>query len=286
LRFQFVHKYRNKWPITVMCEVLDVSRGGYNAWRDRPKSQQSQRRKSLEMQIRGIHNTKDKDNFGSPRVYQELKKMGILCCQNTVAKIMKQAGIQAKTTKKFKMTTDSNHSHPVAENVLNREFDRATGPNQIWVSDITYVWTEQGWLYLACVMDLFSRKVVGWSMAPRMTKKLVMDAMDMALLQRCPGEGLLHHSDRGSQYCSEAYRKLLARNGITCSMSRRGNCWDNAAMESFFGTLKKELVHHERYRTRAEARSSIFEYIEMFYNRERLHSTLGYLSPDDFEQAA
>ena len=286
MRFQFVHKYRKKWPVVVMCKVLDVSRGGYNAWRDRPESQQSQRRKSLEMQIRKIHNTKDKDSFGSPRIYQELKKMGIPCSENTVAKIMKEAGIQAKTTKEFKMTTDSNHSHPVAENVLNREFDRATAPNQIWVSDITYVWTEQGWLYLACVMDLFSRKVVGWSMAPRMTKKLVIDAMDMALLQRCPGEGLLHHSDRGSQYCSEAYRKLLARNGITCSMSRRGNCWDNAAMESFFGTLKKERVHHERYRTRAEARSSIFEYIETFYNRERIHSTLGYLSPDDFEQAA
>jgi transposase InsO family protein len=238
------------------------------------------------MQIRKVHNTKDKDSFGSPRIYQELKKMGIPCSENTVAKIMKEAGIQAKTTKKFKMTTtDSNHDFPVAKNILNREFDRATGPNQIWVSDITYVWTEQGWLYLACVMDLFSRKVVGWSMAPRMTKKLVLDAMNMALIQRCPGEGLLHHSDRGSQYCSKAYRKLLAENGITCSMSRRGNCWDNAAMESFFGTLKKERVHHERYKTRAEARNSIFEYIEIFYNRERIHSTLGYLSPDDFEQA-
>ena len=239
------------------------------------------------MQIRKVHNTKHKDNFGSPRVYQELKKTGIVCCENTVAKIMNQAGIQAKTTKKFKVsTTDSNHGFSVVENFLNREFDQATGPNQAWVSDITYVWTEQGWLYLACVMDLFSRKVVGWSMAPRMTKKLVMDAMEMALVQRCPGEELLHHSDRGSQYCSEAYRKLLARNSITCSMSRRGNCWDNAAMESFFGTLKKELVYQKRYQTRAEARSSIFEYIEMFYNRERLHSTLGYLSPVDFEQAA
>ncbi len=198
---------------------------------------------------------------------------------------MQESGIQAKTVKKFQVTTDSKHSQPVAENLLGREFDRATRRNQIWVSDITYVWTAEGWVYLTCVLDLYSRKVVGWSMSWRMTKEFVMEALEMALRQRCPGGELLHHSDRGSQYASEAYRELLLRNGITCSMSRKGNCWDNAVMESFFATLKKELIHQERYETRLAARLSIFEYIEVFYNRQRLHSTLGYLSPEQFEQA-
>ncbi len=237
-------------------------------------------------EIKEIHKTKNKDSYGSPRVHQELIKQGTFCCENTVAKVMQASGIQAKTVKKFKATTDSKHARPVAENVLDREFDGATKPNQIWVSDITYVWTAEGWMYLTCILDLYSRKVVGWSMSQRMTKEFVMEALEMAIRHRCPGGELLHHSDRGSQYCSEAYRKLLSRNGIKCSMSRKGNCWDNAVMESFFATLKKELIHHERYESRSEAKLSIFEYIEVFYNRERLHSTLGYLSPAQFEQAA
>ena len=265
-----------------MCRVLQVSRSGYYSWQRRPQSGQSQIREVLKAKIELIHNTRHKNNFGSPRVHQELKRRGVSCSENTVAKVMKEAGIQAKTTKKFKLTTDSNHSHPVAKNVLDREFDKATRPNQLWVSDITYVWTNQGWLYLACVVDLFSRKVVGWSMSKRMTTELVTEALDMALMQRCPDENLLHHSDRGSQYCSDDYQRMLRTNGITCSMSRKGDCWDNAAMES----LKKELIYHERYKTRASARRSIFEYIEVFYNRERLHSSLGYQSPEEFEQAA
>ncbi len=269
-----------------MCNVLEVSRSGYYSWQSRPESKQSRKRKKLLHNIREIHSKKHKDSYGSPRIHRELKKQGEFCNEKTVAKIMNEAGIQAKTVKKFKVTTDSNHSHPVAENVLNREFNQATAPNQIWVSDITYIWTFEGWMYLACVVDLYSRKVVGWSMSSRMTKELVLDALQMAIHQRHPSKKLLHHSDRGSQYCSEKYQNLLKEIGIRCSMSRKGNCWDNAVMESFFATLKKELVHHERYKTRAEARMSIFEYIEVFYNRERVHSALGYQSPEQFEQSA
>jgi putative transposase len=269
----------------MMCRVLRVSTSGFYAWQRRPKCRQVQRREALRGEIKKIHQTKNKDSYGSPRVHQELQKQGTFCCENTVAKVMQESGIQAKTVKKFQVTTDSKHSHPVAENVLDRQFDGATEPNQIWVSDITYVWTTEGWIYLTCVLDLYSRKVVGWSMSSRMTKEFVMEALEMAIRQRCPRDNLLHHSDRGSQYASEAYRELLTRNGITCSMSRKGNCWDNAVMESFFATLKKELIHHERYETRSAARASIFEYIEVFYNRQRMHSTLGYQSPEHFEQA-
>ena len=237
------------------------------------------------MKIRNIH-LKSRKIYGSPRIHDALVKQGEFCDIKTVAKIMNEAGIQAKTVKKFKRTTDSRHSQPVADNVLNRQFDQATKPNQIWVSDITYIWTFEGWMYLTCVVDLFSRKVVGWSMSSRMTKEFVMDALQMAIHQRHPSEKLLHHSDRGSQYCSDQYQTLLKEIGIRCSMSRKGNCWDNAVMESFFATLKKELIHHERFNTRSDARRRIFEYIEVFYNRERAHSALGYKSPEQFEQSA
>ncbi len=273
-----------------MCKSFDVSRSGFYSWQGRPKSQRALNYEALLVEIKAIHNEKNKDNYGSPRVYKELKKKGILCSEKMVAKVMKESGIQARTTKKFKVTTDSNHSQPVAENVLNREFDKATKANQLWVSDITYIWTLEGWLYLTCVIDLYSRKVVGWSMSSSMTKEFVMEALHMAIKQRCLSkdqrDDLLHHSDRGSQYCSNDYQDMLEANGITCSMSRKGNCWDNAAMESFFATLKKELVHQERYKTRAAARRSIFEYIEVFYNRERIHSSLGYISPEKFERLA
>jgi len=268
-----------------MCRVLRVSRSGYYRWRRRPPSSQTQKQKSLKEKIEVIHHTRHKDSYGSPRVHKELLSQGASCSENTVAKVMNEAGIQAKTRKKFQVTTDSNHSNPVAENVLNRQFNQTTGPNQSWVSDITYVWTSQGWIYLACVVDLYSRKVIGWSMSSQMTKKLVLDALQMAIVRRCPKEKLLHHSDRGSQYCSDEYQRKLESHGILCSMSRKGNCWDNAVMESFFATLKKELIHHQRYETRASARQSIFEYIEIFYNRERLHSSLGYQSPEMLEQA-
>ena len=266
-----------------MCEAFAVSRSGYYSWKKRPASATAQRAESLTAEIEEIH-LKRKEVYGSPRVHQELLDRGHACCVNTVAKLMRNAGVRAKTKKKFKATTNSNHDRPVAANVLNRKFDSPTKPNEVWLSDITYIWTGQGWMYLAVVLDLFSRKVVGWSCADSMTSQLVVDAMQNAIDRERPEGNVLCHSDRGSQYASERYQKLLKKNGLTCSMSRKGNCYDNAPMESFFGTLKKELVHHERFETRVAARSSLFEYIEAFYNTIRKHSALGYQSPVQFQQ--
>ncbi len=221
--------------------------------------------------------------YGSPRVHRELIARGETCCENTVARYMRENDIAAKTKKKFKHTTDSNHSLPVAENILDRNFTPA-GPDRCYVGDITYIPTRQGWLYLAIVIDLFSRKVVGWAMSHRIDRLLVIDALKMAIQDRRPPPGLIFHSDRGSQYASADFQKLLVRHGMICSMSRKANCWDNAVAESFFGSAKTELVHHEDFQTRDEARLAIFEYIEVFYNRIRRHSTLGYLSPVDYEE--
>ncbi len=281
MTFRFIEQHRTHWPVRVLCAALEVSPAGYYAWRGRPPSPRQQRRDALRGEIGAIH-ARVKARYGSPRVHAELVGRGHRCCVNTVAKIMREAGIAAKTTRKFRHTTDSDHDRPVAPNVLNRRFD-AAGPNEAWVADITFVPTREGWLYLAVVEDLFARRVVGWSMDGRMASRLVVDALAMAVQRRLPGAELLAHSDRGSQYASEHYPRLLGAHGITCSMSRRANCWDNAPMESFFASLKKELVHHEDYATRAEAKASIFEYIEVFYNRERRHSTLGYQSPADYE---
>jgi transposase InsO family protein len=281
--FSFIQQHQDLWPVTVLCETLGVSTSGFYAWRDRPPSAAQQRRDRLLVEVRAIH-AEVKQRYGSPRIHAELKDRDLPCCVNTVAKLMADNDIRAKTARKFKNTTDANHALPVAENLLDRQFDPQT-PNERWVSDITYIWTDEGWLYLAAVEDLYSRAVVGWSMADTMTSRLAVDALEMAVARRLPGEGLLGHSDRGSQYASDHYQSLLARHGIVCSMSRRGDCWDNAPMESFFASLKKELVHHERYQTRAQAKASIFEYIELFYNPKRRHSSLGYLSPLDYEQS-
>jgi transposase InsO family protein len=281
--FPFIEEHRDVWPVAVMCETLGVSTQGFYAWRSRPKSEQQQRRDALVVEIRAVH-AEVKQRYGSPRIAAELQAKGVECCVNTVAKLMRDNDIRAKTARKFRNTTDSNHSLPVADNLLSREFD-AQGPNERWVTDITYIWTREGWLYLAVVEDLYSRMVVGWAMSDTMTSRLVVDALEMAVARRLPGEGLLAHSDRGSQYASEHYQRLLGKHGIQCSMSGVGQCWDNAPMESFFASLKKELVHHEDYRTRALARASIVEYIEMFYNPKRRHSSLGYLSPAEYEQA-
>jgi putative transposase len=281
--FAFIQAHQEQWPVAVLCDTLGVSRAGFYAWQKRPRSTQQQRRDALLAEIRAIHSAV-KERYGSPRVAEELARRGVPCCVNTVAKLMHDQDIRAKSARKFRHTTDSNHSLPVADNVLDRQFD-PQGPNERWVTDITYIPTWEGWLYLAVVEDLYSRRVVGWAMADTMASRLVVDALQMAVQRRLPEEGLLAHSDRGSQYASEHYQQLLARHGITCSMSRRANCWDNAPMESFFASLKKELVHHEDYRSRAEARASIVEYIEMFYNPKRLHSSLGYVSPAEYEQA-
>lgn len=283
MRFQFIKENEASFEVAAMCETFNVSRSGYYSWKKRPASATAQRAESLTAEIEEIH-LKRKEVYGSPRVHQELLDRGHACCVNTVAKIMRIAGVRAKTKKKFIATTNSHHDRPVAENVLDRQFASPTKPNEIWLSDITYLWTNQGWMYLAVVLDLFTRKVVGWSCDDSMTSQLVCAAMQNAIDRERPEEGLLCHSDRGSQYASQQYQILLKEHGFTCSMSRKGNCWDNAPMESFFGTLKKELVHHERYETREEARRSLFEYIEAFYNTIRKHSSLGYQSPVQFQQ--
>lgn len=286
MRYRFIDKHRGVWPISVQCAVLEVTRSGYYAWRKRPPSAQARRRAELTDRIRAIHEQPHQDVYGAPRMHQELRAQGQACNRKTVAKCMQAAGIRAKTVKPFRVTTtNSNHSHPVAENLVERNF-APSKKNETWTADITYIPTDEGWLYLAAVEDLFSRKIVGWSMSERIDSRLVVDALAMAIQRELPGEDLVAHSDRGVQYASEHYQTLLRKHAITCSMSRKGNCWDNAPMESFFATLKKELVHHEQYRTRDAARQSLFEYIEIFYNRVRRHSSLGYQSPSQFEQAA
>jgi transposase InsO family protein len=270
-----------------MCEVLEVSRSGFYAWQKRSESDRTKRHQKLLSEMKTIHGDRDMRSYGSPRMHRELVARGENCSENTVAKLMREHGMRASSSRKFRVTTDSNHSLPVAQNVLDREFQQESA-DRVWLADITYVWTREGWLYLACVLDAYSRKVVGWSMSERITKDLVLESLRMALGRRRPDRQarLLHHSDRGSQYASAAFQKLLRDENITCSMSRKGNCWDNAMMESFFATLKKERLHQEDYATRSEARASVFDYIERFYNRLRRHSALGYLSPEQFEQAA
>lgn len=283
-----MNSHEQDYEVARMCDVFEVSRSGYYAWKNRPVSSRAASQQELIAAMRDIH-AQMREVYGSPRMHRELLERGFEVSENTVAKLMKAAGIQAKTKKKFQVTTDSKHSRPVAENLLDRQFDSVTKAHEVWLSDITYIWTEAGWMYLAVVLDMYTRKVVGWSFAERMTTDLVVNALQEAVqresLSREKLQQLTIHSDRGSQYASEAYQQLLTSLGMTCSMSRKGNCWDNAPMESFFATLKKELVHHERYKTRADARRSLFEYIEVFYNRIRKHSALGYVSPAQFAQA-
>lgn len=282
MKFAFMKEHLNAFPINFCCRVLEVSRSGYHAWSKRPASVRARRREKLAEKIRLVHE-ENRKVYGSPRVCKALQAQGESVCQNTVADIMKEKRIRAQGKKKFvPATTDSRHEQPVASNKLDRQFD-AKLPNQKWVVDITYVPTDQGWLYLAGVIDLCSRKIVGWSMADHLETSLVTKALEMAMTHRNPGDGLLHHSDRGVQYASEDYRQLLQTHGMQISMSRKGDCWDNAVAESFWATLKTELVNREHYATHGQARASIFEYIDVFYNRKRLHSSLGYVSPETFE---
>ncbi len=267
-----------------MCHVLGLSISGYYAWRKNPGSNRQRENLRLITHIKAVHKESRK-TYGSPRIHVELCSRGIRCGKNRVARLMKQKGIQARHRRKYKATTDSNHHLPVHDNRLNRIFDVAS-PDMSWVADITYIWTREGWLYLAVILDLFSRKIIGWSMKERLGKQLVIDALLMALGHRKPNGGVLHHSDRGSQYASKEYQALLTQSGISCSMSRKANCWDNAVVESFFSTLKREWVQGKGYRTRSEARADIFYFIETWYNRKRRHSTLGYLSPAEFEWKA
>ena len=286
MRFRFVKDHRRRWPVQVMCRVLKVTRSGFYAWLKREPSAWQLRREKLLTRIRVAH-AENRELYGSPRVHRALLIEGEIVSRNTVAKLMRAAKIRARTRRRYvPRTTDSRHEKPIADNVLDRDF-AAESPDRKWVADITYVPTGEGWLYLAAVLDCFSRKIVGWSMADHMETDLVAGALTMALQHRRPDGGkLLHHSDRGVQYASDDYQHLLARHGITCSMSGRGDCYDNAMMESFWATLKTELIHHQKYATREQARQSIFEYVEVFYNRQRLHSSLGYKSPESFEAAA
>jgi len=281
MKYKFVARHQDKYAVSRMCTMLGISRSSYYAWRKRKPSQREHHMQIMLGHIREIHKLSRK-TYGSPRVHVELKRQGIACNQKTVAKLMRLDGIQGQRKRRRVTTTDSNHCFPITANLLNRDF-YADQPNQKWVADITYIPTAEGWLYLAGVLDLFSRKAVGWEMSNRIDADLVESALRMALYQRQPGRGLIHHSDRGSQYASHQIRNLLAANQIQVSMSGKGNCYDNAVMESFFGTLKNEWVHHQRYQSRYQARSDIFRYIEGFYNTVRLHSSLGYMSPNEFE---
>jgi transposase InsO family protein len=283
MTYRFIQEHRRQWPVCLLCETLEVSTAGYYAWRHRPTSPRRQRQDALAVDIRAIHG-EVKARYGSPRIHAELAARGRPCSVNTVAKLMRRHGIRAKTARKYRCTTDSDHGLPVADNLLDRQF-RPDAINQAWVADITYIPTREGWLYLAAVEDLCSRRVVGWSMAESLESRLVVDALELSLQRRLPAAGLLAHSDRGSQYASDHYQRLLAKHGIACSMSRRGDCWDNAPMESFFASLKKELVHDADFATRAEARAAIVEYIEVFYNNQRRHSALGYVTPAQFERS-
>jgi putative transposase len=282
MKFLWIQQHRGVFELAVMCQVLQVSRQGYYAWKDRPAAPASVRRQELLRQIRQVHADSSK-TYGSPRIHAELQDRKIACCVNTVARLMKAQGVRAFPARRFvPQTTDSHHDRPVFANVLNRDFAAAL-PNTKWVCDITYIPTGEGWLYLAAVLDLCSRKIVGWSMAGHLRTELCLEALHMAIQSRRPSAGLLHHSDRGVQYASQDYQNQLQLLGIACSMSRVGNCYDNATMESFWGTLKTEQVYRQKFATREEAKTSIFLWIEGWYNRRRRHSALGYKSPEAFE---
>ena len=268
--------------MTVLCKVMQVPRSGYYRWLEQSCSIRHQMNDKLVPLVREIHK-ESKGTYGTRRMAKALRELGIPCGRRRAGTLMKMAGVIARQPRKFKATTDSKHNLPVAPNLLQRDF-AASKPNEAWASDITYIWTTEGWIYLAVILDLFSRQVVGWSMSNRMTKKLVMNALRMAFWRRKPEAGTIFHSDRGSQYCSKAFQTLLKCYGMKSSMSRKGDCWDNAVAESFFGSLKTERVFFTNYKTRKEARLDIVDYIEMFYNCKRLHSYLGYVSPRRFEE--
>ena len=280
--YRFIREHTAEFRVETMCRVFNASRSGYYRWLHRGAGKRQKQDEIIKNKIRVIYQ-QSRRTYGSPRIHRQLSMQGIRCGKKRVERLMKEEGLRAIQKRKYKVTTDSKHNLPVASNHLNRNFC-AENPNMAWVSDITYIYTQEGWLYLAAIMDLYSRKIVGWAMKERLAQELVIEALDMALKQRRPGRGLIIHSDRGSQYASNAYQQMLWHNGIVCSMSRKGDCWDNAVMESFFHTLKTELIFHRHYQTRSQARRDIFEYIEVFYNRVRLHSAIGYASPENYEK--
>lgn len=284
MRYRCLLAEEAHFPVRMMCHRLQVSRSGFYAWRKRPESKRRRQDRKLVVEIQAVHE-ENRRVYGSPRIHAELRARGHRAGHNRVARLMRENGIQARGKRRFSQTTDSHHRLPVAPNVLGRDFvcDR---PNQKWAGDITYLWTREGWLYLAVLLDLYSRHVVGWAASSRIDGSLTLRALKMAICARSPVAGLLHHSDQGKQYACQVYRGILKGHGIQCSMSRKGDCWDNAMVESFIGTLKTEIAHHADWRNRLEAVSDLFKYLEVFYNRKRRHSALGFLSPAEYEKRA
>ena len=278
MSYGFVHDHVALFPVQLMCEVLGVSRSGYYDRVSRPESARAAEDRGLAAEIRAGHEG-SRGRYGSPRVHAELRAHGRRVGRKRVARLMRGMGLAARRKRRFRRTTDSAHALPVAPNLLGRDF-AAAAPDRVWLADLTYIWTAEGWLYLAVVLDLFSRRVVGWAMADHLGHELALAALDMAIARRRPAAGLVHHSDRGVQYAAHGYRRRLREHGMLCSMSRKGDCWDNAPMESFFATLKGELVEERDYLTRDEARADVFQYVEGFYNRRRLHPGIGYLTPE------
>lgn len=281
MRYRFIERHRPVYPIGLMCRVLAVTRSGYYAWRERPESARARSNRLLVAHIRAIHQRSDQ-TYGSPRICEELTDQGLLCGRHRVARLMRAHGIAAQQRPRYRVTTDSSHGRPVAADRLQRQF-AVRAPNEVWAADLTYIWTAEGWLYLAVVLDLFSRRVLGWAAGPRLGAELATTALRRALLRR-GRPAALHHSDRGVEYASGAYQALLAAHGITPSMTRPADCWGNAVVESFFATLKTERIYRRRYLTRADAQADLTQYIEQWYNADRRHSTLDYLSPVEFER--
>jgi transposase InsO family protein len=281
MRFEFIASQQEQFTVRRMCQVLGVSPSGYYAWRKRRPSAREMANQALMTEIRAIHK-ESRETYGSPRIYHALRKRGIRCGEHRVARLMRQHQLCAKQTRRFRRTTQPHATRPALPNLLPQGW-QPERPDHLWVADITYIPTDEGWLYLASLLDRFSRRIVGWAMEGRLTASLTQQALQMALQQRRPSLALIHHSDHGSQYSEHTYQTLLLAHRVQASMGRTGNCFDNAHKESFFGTLKRELIHHQHYRTRAEARSAVFAFIEGFYNTHRLHSALGYLTPQEFE---
>lgn len=282
MRYRCIHRRRDQYPVRMMCRLLNVSRSGYYDWCQRDESQRSRRTRELMQRVRQVH-LESRGVYGARKIHQDLIAQGETCGRHKVARLMHEAGLKGCPKRRFRRLPDSVPSHPIAPNILDQQFT-ASRTNQRWASDITFIATRQGWLYLAVVMDLYSRRIIGWAMDRRAGRHLVMDAMTMALGYRQPSGSLLHHSDRGPQYTSDDFRDLLEQHGIQCSMSARGHCYDNAPVESFFSLLKRERIRRRTYATWEEAKADVFNYIEVFYNRRRRHSTLNYLNPVEFEK--
>lgn len=281
MKYAWVDAHRHEYELVALCDALGVSTSGYRAWKGGGSPHRKRLTDGQLLALIGAIHRELKSAYGSPRMVRELRERGFPASKERVERLMRDHGLRARHKRRFKATTDSKHNLPVAPNLLCRDFT-PTAPNQVWTADLTYLWTDAGWLYLAVVLDLFNREVVGWSIKPRMTADIVIDALVMAWFRRRPAPGLIHHSDRGSQYASYAFQARLRAYGMLCSMSRKGDCWDNAPTESFFNSLKNERVHGTRYESRTEAKADLFDYIEVFYNRKRRHSTLGYASPVKF----